>query len=54
MEDRSKMYETPEVYTLGTVQELTEVAAPPDKCGGTSDLALPQNLTPRFGTPHCG
>jgi hypothetical protein len=51
MEETPK-YETPEVYTLGTVEELTQSV--PDKCGGTSDIALPAQLTPRFGTPHCG
>jgi hypothetical protein len=47
-------YEEPEVYTLGTMLELTRQGDPPDKCGGTSDAALPQQLSPRFGTPHCG
>ena len=44
-------YETPTLTTLGTVEEYTQ--EPPDKCGGTSDLALPTQLTPRYGTPRC-
>jgi hypothetical protein len=46
-----EVYETPEVYVLGTMLELT--GQEPDKCGGTSDVFLPALLTPRFGTPRC-
>ena len=37
-------YEAPKVYTLGTVEELTQAAD--DKCNGSGDFALPQIITP--------
>jgi hypothetical protein len=45
-------YQAPTVTTLGTVEEYTQSVSP-DKCGGTSDAALPLQLTPRYGTPRC-
>jgi hypothetical protein len=45
-----KSYEAPQIFTLGTVAQLTEQQAPdiPDKCGGSGDQFLPQILSQRF------
>jgi hypothetical protein len=40
-------YEAPRVYTLGTVEELTRDNTP-DKCGGSGDAFLPQQLSNTF------
>lgn len=45
-------YEEPKVTDLGAVMDLTEQS--PDKCGGSGDAFLPQQLSKDFGDPHCG
>jgi hypothetical protein len=47
-----KEYTDPTIATLGTVAELTATVEP-DKCGGSGDAYLPQQLSEEFGTPHC-
>ena len=48
MDDTSK-YEAPKVYTLGTVEELTQQNQPA-KCGGSGDSFLPQILSKTIST----
>ena len=43
-----KPYETPKVFELGRVLDLTQ-----HKCNGSSDLAYPQDLEPDIEQPTC-
>lgn len=43
-----KPYEAPKVYELGTVQQLTHATGEADKCSGSDDQFLPQQLSPVF------
>jgi hypothetical protein len=45
----SKSYESPQVYLLGTVQNLTQQG---NKCAGSGDLLAPQQIEP-FGSDSC-
>lgn len=45
-----KPYETPKVFELGTVQELTRENSGEDKCAGSGDSAFPVILSPNFAT----
>ena len=41
-----KPYETPEVYELGKVEELTQDCHGTEKLGGSADQFMPQILRP--------
>lgn len=43
-----KPYETPRVFSLGSVQELTRSTPEVDKCSGGNDVAFPQILSQVF------
>ena len=43
-----KSYESPRVFELGTVRELTHENPTIDKCGGSADNAYPETLRPLF------
>ena len=44
----AKAYGAPQIYTLGSVSELTEQTGIIDKCGGSADAAFPTLLENRF------
>jgi hypothetical protein len=43
-----KPYETPKVFELGTVKELTETTPERDKCSGSGDVQTIQELSPNY------
>ena len=43
-----KTYVKPQVFEIGSVQELTQENETIDKCGGSADNAYPNILRPLF------